>query len=1181
MSVLKKQCFRLLFAAYFVWLSTPFLHAQHYLFKQFGQLEGLKNLSVRCLTQTKQGFLWIGTENGLFRFDGQNFTKFTTAQGLPSNWIQAVTESQNETLWVGTSAGLVTLQNGIWKPLRQDSPIVVHAQSIASDPKGVVYIAAIEGLLEATWGGDFWKVEPVTGAPRIPTRTVYPDNTQLWFTASDSLWNLNNGQLKRYSTAEGLPSDEEWNGMARDRHGDLYLRSRKSVRMMRKEGSRFQFIAHLPSGNWSDQLSLDSAGELVIPTDEGLRRVDGSWWAGVKNGLPDDPICCTLTDKEDQPWIGTASQGLLLWAGAHGWEGYSEQDGLSGHIVETIHRDGQNRLWVGTRRALNELVGSKLKSVGKAPWLNQIRSVRSTLDGTIWIATLDNGLAALDPATGKLRVIEVAEGFSGQRIVGLDVIGKDLWVYTRQGVFIGTCAVAGGNTVTGWHFRRWTALESFAPETKEGSVYRVLIDRQGRTWAATLAGLFLKDQEKWQKFTWRDRLLEDAVAFMTEDAGGRIWIGYNTNLGVSRLIYENGHLGIEHFTQKNYLTSDAINFVESDRRGWVWVGTDAGVDVWKPNGWRHYGTEDGLIGSNTNFNAFFADTDASIWIGTSRGLSHFDVSQEVPPTGIPAVAMTDMEVDGSRVETNRLNKPLPAGATVKLRFSVLSFSERQHARFRYRLLGLSNQWIDETDGEAVFPNLGWGTYHFQAKAYHPERGWITHPAEVSFQVEPYWWQAPWMIAAAAALLIFGIVTVWRWRVGVLVTQKNLLARMVEQRTAEIRTEKVTVEQQKKQIEDLLVEAQRVNRLKDEFLANISHEIRTPLHGVLGMTSLALGTPLTEEQRDYLRLAEQSARSLLYLLNDILDFSKLQAGRLLLQKIPFSLRECVEKAVGTPAMVAGKKGLEFRVLVADDLPDAVVGDPDRLQQVLSSLANNAAKFTEQGRIQILVFRDPAAQFKDRIHFSVRDTGPGIHREKWSLIFEPFQQVDGSPTRKFGGTGLGLSICSRLVAQMQGELTLDSEVDVGSTFSFFVPLSEPETPPASVGHPRRTALELQPLRVLLVEGNELNLKIGMRHLERQGCAVTTVPSGADALELLEQTAFDLIVIDLELTGMNSLELVREIRSRAKGISRPSLIALTAKPTLAEEKKILSAGADAYLSRPVQAVDLRRVLQSSATS
>lgn len=1168
----------------FLWVLLPgtsSLSAQHYLFRQFGQSDGLKNLSIRCLTQTRKGFLWVGTENGLFRFDGETFTRFSTAQGLPSNVIESVLESDDGSLWVGTSAGVITFRNGVWQTVGQDPPVVYHPQGIAQGPKGVVYLAAgADGLLQASWGGGFWKVEAVAGVPKMLTNSVFTNGADVWFTGSGALWRLSGGRLRRFSSADGLPSDEDWGGIARGPNGGMYVRSHKSVRLLRSQSKHFELVTGLPTSNWSNQLATDRTGNILIPTDEGLARANGSLVAGPKNGLPDDPICCVITDREGQLWVGSESQGLYLWEGARAWEGYSEQDGLSSNLVNAIHRDQAGVLWIGTRRSLEQLKGSKIHDFTKARWTSHVRSIRSTPDGTVWVGTLDGGLVAVHPDTGRFRVMDVAEGFAAQRIVGLDVIGKQLWVYTRQGVFIADFPKPWGDSQTrNWHFRRWTDLEEFAPETREHSVYRVLIDKQGRLWAATLAGLFVKDKGKWQKFGTHDSLLEDAVAFMTEDGQGRIWIGYSDDIGISRLALAGGHLAVEHFTQNNYLTSDVINFLESDNRGWIWVGTDSGVDVWRRSGWRHFDTEDGLIGSDTSFNAFFADKDGSIWIGTSRGLAHFDVSKESIPQSVPSVALTDVEVNGRRVDTNRMQTPLPPRASVKLLFSVLSFRERQHARFRYRLLGLDPQWIDGASGYAVFPNLAYGDYEFEVKAYHPIRGWMTEPARLSFRIAPFWWQTPWAIVAAIGSLLLLIVVVWRWRVGVLVSQKNLLTEAVNQRTSEIRAEKATVEQQKKQIEDLLTEAQRVSRLKDEFLANISHEIRTPLHGVLGMTGLALTTTLSGEQREYLQLAEQSARSLLRLLNDILDFSKIQAGKLTLHPMPFDLRACVGRATAATQLVAQRKGLEFKVLLADDLPQLVLGDSDRLQQILSNLANNAVKFTEQGRIQVLVFRDTLANQADRIHFSVRDTGQGIPPEKWSVIFEPFRQADGSTTRKFGGTGLGLSICSRLVEQMGGQITLHSEEFVGSTFSFSIPLPEVEPGDDAISEePGAPCSEEPSLKVLLIEQPDLKGALDARELHGQGCEVTAVASGVEAIQLLSGAAFDAVLMNLRQFGGEGFDLIARIRAGQSGRKRIPIVVLSPTVNHAEETQAMAAGADAYLPGPAGVAGLKRALQET---
>lgn len=292
-------------------------------------------------------------------------------------------------------------------------------------------------------------------------------------------------------------------------------------------------------------------------------------------------------------------------------------------------------------------------------------------------------------------------------------------------------------------------------------------------------------------------------------------------------------------------------------------------------------------------------------------------------------------------------------------------------------------------------------------------------------------------AGVFALAILIMLRRSRGRLKRIEAQRNELSLAVMLRTRDIRREKETVVQQKQQIEELLKKAQASNRAKDEFLANISHEIRTPLHGVIGMTDLALHTELTAEQREYLELSAASAKSLLTLLNDILDFSKIEAGGLTLECAAFSIRKCVQEATVCFSVIAKQKKLDYHVNVAPDVPETIKSDPLRLRQVLVNLISNAIKFTQRGSVRVDVSLDSTGE---SLVFRVQDTGIGIPKEQVELIFEPFRQADGSTTRKYGGTGLGLSISVRLAKHMGGELTLESEERVGSTFTLCLPLHQ---------------------------------------------------------------------------------------------------------------------------------------------
>ncbi|WP_224365510.1 ATP-binding protein [Hyalangium versicolor] len=374
-------------------------------------------------------------------------------------------------------------------------------------------------------------------------------------------------------------------------------------------------------------------------------------------------------------------------------------------------------------------------------------------------------------------------------------------------------------------------------------------------------------------------------------------------------------------------------------------------------------------------------------------------------------------------------------------------------------------------------------------------------------------------------------------------------------------------------------AEAATAAKSQFLARMSHEIRTPINGVIGMIELVMSSPLTSSQREHLETAQSSAELLLQLVNDVLDFSKIEAGRLDLAEMPFSLRECLERPLKGLAARARGKGLRFTVELAEELPNAVRGDPLRLSQVLINLLGNAVKFTQQGEVR-LVARVVERSAKDcLLEFSVVDTGIGIDVSRQRAIFEAFTQAEAETAQHFGGTGLGLTICHQLVQMLGGMISVESTVGKGSCFRFT----------ARLGIEERTYKEIEPaqphprtkvrrsLRVLVVEDNVVNQQVARGLLELDGHQVETVERGELALARLRDERFDVILMDIQLPDMDGLEVTRRLREEEErlGRARTRIIGLTAQAIVGDREKGLATGMDEYLTKPVRGRQLAEAL------
>lgn len=1198
-------------------------------FKHLSTAQGLSQVTVTAVLQDSQGFIWLATENGLNRYDGNQIKRYyrerNKVDGLANDFIRAMDEDKAGNLWLATEgSGLV-----VWDRLSDTFKSYRH---IAGDPNSLASDSIRDVLIDRD--GQVWAATRDHGLDRLD-----PITGKITHFVHDS------------RDPGSLSSDQELHALLEDRDGSIWVGTAAGLDRYHASGDRFEhFLPPLSVGGVHSILSViqDHRGAIWLGSfNTGLQRLDpanGQFTSythskGDPASISHNQVSTVFEDSAKRLWIGTGGGLNLFNRSTNNFQTYAHDrtrsSSLAGSSVRTIGEDRNGLLWVGTYSNGVSRWNSHSWALGhRIPqWLPDASMINAFADadkGDLWVGTTvglllmgqdglvnkvtvnqsldhDTVMSLLSDRKNQLWIGTMSDGLSlrrtdgsistfradagGEQGLGSDGI-MSLYEDRSGRIWIGTFegGVSVYNPETG-AIRRFLDVTGKSPWFERIRATAIREDHQGRIWVGTTGdGLLVIDPDQGLLHQFRHNpnqpgsLSSNRVFALHVDAQGSLWVGTGGG-GVdylSDMTQEFETLRFENISQADGLSNDVIYAVAADSTGQLWLPSNNGIMRLNPKtrSIRTYHASHGAQSDEFSFGAYLQSSSGRMLFAGTGGYNDFDPLQLLENEVPPSVVITNIEVQ---------NKPLSSEIAVpmlkkleldyhekaiSLEFAALNFTDPRRNQFAYRLVGFDEDWIQLRNEHRVsYTNLAQGSYIFQVKAAGADLVWNEEGVQLAITVRPAPWQTWWAYAIYTVLALLLAVIIYRQQTRRLREQQRYakqLAHEVKARTTELNQRNL--------------ELAEASSAKSNFLARMSHEIRTPMNGVMGMAELLSATDLNPQQHHYTHTISRSARTLLQIINDILDLSKIEAGQVVLEAQPFGIEQIINDCLALVAPQAKKKGVDLVADVDPDIPNVLIGDPLRIHQVLTNFLDNALKFTTEGEILLRAHIKQSTDERAVARLEVTDTGIGIEEQALGLVFDAFSQADETTTRRFGGTGLGLSICKQLVELMDGQIGVSSDLGVGSTFWCELPFAVIEATPMPNTAQASAAIEPEPdpaqatntpMHVLVVEDNTVNQMVAEGTLSHLGYKVSIASDGQVAIGLMSTEHFDIVLMDCQMPGMDGFEATRYIRAAEHDDQHIPIIGLTAHASDEARQACLSAGMDDFISKPYSIDEVAPVL------